>query len=350
MRAQRKLRLIALNDDALSAVLNALRDTLDPRAVLIISRVCRKLWGLTQSLRADAAAAAHLCRKLGFSCTDLREAKRVFSLNQRLSTAGLKTFGMLGSELLKLKNLLIIERQPNAGFTGVTRPRRPSSESKGLQLLLVRLVDGAPPNLRRLTLAGMNMGNPSASALAHALSGNAPLAQLRRLYLLNLDIDDSRMQTLSPVFRRMPKLATLSLSGNRFGDVGFFALLELEFCSANSPAPFSVGERENSSLKFAGASLMQRRSVFKRLKTLDCSYTGITRAGCRALMNALARDELPALKGGGEIEPLRGQRDVANLHVLYSHISEGLILYGICAHPLAQAGVYWELRRRTFPR
>ena len=352
-RPRRKLRLVALNDDVLSAVLDTLRDTLDPRVVLTLSRVCRKLWRLTQSQRADAVAAANLCRKLGFSCTDLRRTKRVLCF-KHLSTAGLKTFGMLGPELLELKNLLIGKPEVFAFEHQECRPRRPTSESKGLQLLLVRLAEGAPPKLRRLTLTCMDMGNPSASALARALSENAPLAQLRHLCLLKLGIDDSQMQTLSPVFRLMPMLTTLCLSRNRFGDAGLFALLELEFCSANTPAPFSDGERENSSLKFAGASLVQRRSVFKRLKTLDCSYTDITRAGCRGLLNALARNELPALKGRGEIEPLRSKNDIAGLNVLYSRIipgiSRGLILYDICAHPLVQAHVYWELRRRTFPR
>ena len=151
------MALLALSDDALGVIFEGLRNTLDPRVLVVSSSTCKGLRALTQPLvqrlRADYEEATALCLKLGKrSCKELREAKDVYSFS-RLTEAELSLLGTLGSALPALERLCLL---------GESGP-------DGVQRLAEKLGAGALPAVTFLSLVGTHVGDAGASALAASL-------------------------------------------------------------------------------------------------------------------------------------------------------------------------------------
>ena len=257
----------ALPNELLQHILSQLCNALEPRLAMYFSSVNSGLRvlltpALRQQLRADHEVAAALCRKIGTSCKELREATAVSWVCKRLSAVDLATLGKLGSVLPALAALTIIEN--SAGAAG----------PDGVQRLAEGLAAGALPAVTSLTFANVHVGKAGALALAAAL-GRGALSRLNNLTLSNADIGDAGLVALAPALRQRPALEKLSLNFNLFGDEGLAALVA-------PPPP-------------AGA-LPTTTGGLKKLKDLDLSYTEVSDAGCAALVSALDSGALPALQ------------------------------------------------------
>eukprot|EP00964_Phaeocystis_antarctica_P163260 scaffold139117_cov160-Phaeocystis_antarctica.AAC.1 len=93
-----------------------------------------------------------------------------------------------------------------------------------MQRLAEGLGAGALPAVTYLVVESMYVGDAGASALAAAL-GRGALPRLQKLALTNAAITDAALVTLAPALRRLPKLESLILWGNPFGDEGLAALV-----------------------------------------------------------------------------------------------------------------------------
>ena len=261
------MALLALSDDALGVIFEGLRNTLDPRVLVLSSSTCKGLRALTQPLvqrlRADYEEATALCLKLGKrSCKELREAKVVDWRCTGFSAADLTLLGRLAAVLPALERLVLIEFSGSAGPDGVPQ-------------LTEGLIAGALPAVKHFILAGVPVGDAGASDLAAALDRGA-LPRLEFLGLHAASIGDAGLVALAPALRRRPALERIDLEGNPFGDEGLTALV------APPPPP-------------AGAQPPPAGGLMK-LNLLHLSNTQITNAGCAALVDALDGNTLPALQ------------------------------------------------------
>ena len=147
------MALLALSDDALGVIFEGLRNTLDPRVLVVSSSTCKGLRALTQPLvqrlRADYEEATALCLKLGKrSCKELREAKVVDWRCTGFSAADLALLGRLVAVLPALERLVLIE------FSG-------SADPDGVSQLTEGLIAGALPAVKHFILAGVPVGDAS---------------------------------------------------------------------------------------------------------------------------------------------------------------------------------------------
>ena len=114
------MALSKLSGDEQGILFVQLCNVLDPGIAVALSSVSNELRTATrvplQQLKTDHEAAAALCRKLGMSCKQLREAKEVYSWHKGLTADDLKLLGTLGSVLPALKTLTLCE--PAAGPAG----------------------------------------------------------------------------------------------------------------------------------------------------------------------------------------------------------------------------------------
>ena len=260
------MALLALSDDALGVIFEGLRNTLDPRVLVVSSSTCKGLRALTQPLvqrlRADYEEATALCLKLGKrSCKELREAKVVDWRCTGFSAADLALLGRLVAVLPALERLVLIEFSGSAGPDGVPQ-------------LTEGLIAGALPAVKHFILAGVPVGDAGASDLAAALDRGA-LPRLEFLGLHAASIGDVGLVALAPALRRRPALERIDLEGNPFGDEGLAALV---------PPPPPAGARPPP----AGGLM--------KLNLLHLSNTQISNAGCAALVDALDGNTLPALQ------------------------------------------------------
>ena len=256
----------ALPNELLQHILSQLCNALEPRLAMYFSSVNSGLRvlltpALRQQLRADHEVAAALCRKIGTSCKELREATAVSWVCKRLSAVDLATLGKLGSVLPALGMLLIIESSSAAGPDGVQR-------------LAEKLGAGALPAVTVVHLSDMHVGDAGASALAVAL-GRGALPRLQVLSLTNAAIGDAGLVALAPALRRLPALAYLPLADNPFGDEGLAALVAPPAAAGALPLP---------------------TGGLKKLERLSLNRTQVTDAGCATLASALDSGALPALK------------------------------------------------------
>jgi hypothetical protein len=259
------MALSKLSGDEQCVIFSQLCNPLDTRIAVAFGSTSRELRAVTQAprqqLRADHAAAAALCLKMGEgSCKSLREATIVRCFHKGLSADDLATLGTLGSVLPALKELHLNE--PTAGPDGVQR-------------LAERLGAGALPALSVLSLARVPVGDAGASALAAAL-GRGALPRLKALDLITAGIGDAGLVALAPALRRRPALEWLALIVNPFGDEGLAALVAPPPPPAGAPPPPAGG--------------------LARLKSLFLRSTKVTDAGCAALVAALDSGALPALE------------------------------------------------------
>ena len=261
----RAMALSKLSADEHGIILGQLCNALEPRLTVYFSSASSGLRllltpALLQQLRADHEVAAVLCRKMGTSCKELREARKVQLVDKGLSAADLATLGTLGSVLPALETLVLVESSVSAGHDGVQR-------------LAERLSVGALPAMTFLAFGCMRVGDAGASALAAALCRGA-LPRLMELSLTDADIGDAGLVALAPALRRRPALVHLDFKGNPFGDEGLAALLA-------PPPP-------------AGA-LPTTTGGLKKLTMLDLEDTKVSDAGCATVISALDSGALPAL-------------------------------------------------------
>ena len=260
------MALSKLSADEHGIILGQLCNALEPRLTVYFSSASSGLRllltpALLQQLRADHEVAAVLCRKMGTSCKELREARKVQLVDKGLSAADLATLGTLGSVLPALETLVLVESSVSAGHDGVQR-------------LAERLSVGALPAVTILTLS-MHVGDAGASALAAAL-GRGALPRLKTLALANAAITDAGLVALAPALRRRPALEHIGLMGNPLGEEGIIALVA-------PPPP-------------AGA-LSPPTGGLAKLKLLGLDGCAqVSDAGCAALAVALNSGALPALE------------------------------------------------------
>eukprot|EP00964_Phaeocystis_antarctica_P009125 scaffold4944_cov65-Phaeocystis_antarctica.AAC.1 len=256
------MALSKLSADQHRSIFLLLWDVLEPRVAVDLSSVSHELreptQALLQHLRAHHEVVAALCRKMGTSCKELREAKSVDCRNKGLSAADLTLLGLLGSELPALKMLHLDE---------------PTASPDGVQRLAEGLGAGALPAVNWLTLQSMHVGDAGASALAAAL-GRGALPRLKILHLIKVAIGDAGLVALAPALRRLPALEKLMFMFNPFGDEGIAALV---------PPPPPAG-----ALPPPAGGLLE-------LDFLYLNNTQITDAGCAALVAALDGGALPAI-------------------------------------------------------
>ena len=111
------MALSKLSDDEQRILFTQLRNVLEPRRAVYLSSVSNALreptLALLQQLKADHEVAAALRRKMGMSCKELREAKKVS--DKGLSVADLATLGSLGSVLPALEVLLLLRYTATRG-------------------------------------------------------------------------------------------------------------------------------------------------------------------------------------------------------------------------------------------
>jgi hypothetical protein len=257
------MALSKLRADEQGILFVQLCNVLDPGIAAALSSVNNELRTATQAplqqLKSGHEAAAALCRKLGKSCKQLREAKVVNSWNKGLTAEELALLGTLGSVLPALEELHLWE---------------PAAGPEGMQQLAAGLGAGALPAVTWLSIYDAHMGDAGASALAAALVKGA-LPRLKTLVLYNTAIGDAGLVALAPALPGRPALERLDLEGNPIGDEGLAAL-------AAPPPP-------------AGAPPTTTGGLAK-LKKLDLYHTQITDAGCATLAAALDSGALPALE------------------------------------------------------
>jgi len=261
------MALSKLSGDEQGIILGQLRNALEPRLVMYFSSANKELRALLppaarQQLRADYEEATALCVKVGMrDCKELREATKVDWRKKGLSAADLATLAKLGPVLPALQTLALAETSGSAGPDGVPR-------------LAEGLVAGSLPELTRLVIGGIHVGEAGASAIAAALDRGA-LPRLQRLALAHTAIGDAALAALAPALRRRPALVALFFRGSSFGDEGLAALVAPPPPAGTPPPP-------------AGG--------LKKLEALELSETQITDAGCATLVAALDSGALPALK------------------------------------------------------
>eukprot|EP00964_Phaeocystis_antarctica_P009522 scaffold5167_cov66-Phaeocystis_antarctica.AAC.1 len=254
------MALSKLSADEHGIILSQLCNALEPRLTVYFSSASSGLRvlltpALLQQLKADHEVAAALCRKMGMSCKELREAKKVS--DKGLSVADLATLGSLGSVLPALEVLLFGEYE----------------EGPYVQRLVEGLVAGALPAVTALVAYHTDVCDAGASALAAAL-GRGALPRLETLVLGAVGIGDAGLVALAPALQRLPALQQLELDENEFGDEGLAALVA-------PPPP-------------AGA-LPRPTGVLAKLKNLRLESSQVTDAGCATLIAALGNGALPSL-------------------------------------------------------
>ena len=255
------MALSKLSADEHGIILSQLCNALEPRLTVYFSSASSGLRvlltpALLQQLKADHEVAAALCRKMGMSCKELREAKKVS--DKGLSVADLATLGSLGSVLPALEVLLLGEYD----------------EGPYLQRLVEGLVAGALPAVTALVGYHTEVCDAGASALATAL-GRGALPRLRNLSLMGSALGNAGLVALAPALRQLPGLEAIDLGGNPVGDEGISALLAPPL-AASAPPPPTVG--------------------LAKLKVLILENIQITDAGCAALASVIDNGALPALE------------------------------------------------------
>jgi hypothetical protein len=257
------MALSKLSGDEHAILFIQLCNVLDPGIAVALSSVSNELRAATQALlpqlKTGYEAAAALCRKLGISCKQLREAKEFRCWKKGLTAEELKLLGTLGSLLPAVEVLDLYE---------------PAAGPDCVQQLAEGLGAGALPAVTKLWLGGMQVGDAGASALAAGLEQGA-LPRLKSLILDSAAIGDAGLVALAPALRRRPALEVLGLDGNPIGDEGLAALVAPP-PAAGAPPPTTGG--------------------LTKLKGLGLSYTQITDAGCATLAAALDSGALPALE------------------------------------------------------
>ena len=106
------MALSRLSGDEQGILFVELCNVLDPGIAVALSIVSNELRTATrvplQELKIGHEAAAALCRKLGMSCKQLREAKVVDCDRKGLTADDLALLGTLGSVLSALKTLSLV--------------------------------------------------------------------------------------------------------------------------------------------------------------------------------------------------------------------------------------------------
>ena len=232
---------------------------LNPGDAVAFSSASSELRALTKAelLQLRKAWLEAAARKAGKrSYKKVSNAKSVQCVRRGVSTDDLATLGTLCGILPRLQDLRVIE---------------PAAD--GVQRLAEKLGAGALPAVTLLRLGGMHVGDSGASALAAAL-GRGALPRLKTLQLNYAAIGDEGLVALAPALRRLPALETLNLSSNPFGDVGLHVLVAPTLPAVAPPPIGALAE----------------------LKVLYLGNTGITDAGCTAIVTALDSGVLPALQ------------------------------------------------------
>ena len=268
---QKAMALSELSHDEQELLCLLLCNVLHPGLAVALGTVSGELRAAAREplrrLKTDHHVATALWRKLGYrvckqECKGLREAPRIWSEMQGLSSDDMALLGTLGSMLPALQELVLKE---------------PTASPDGVQRLAEKLGAGALPAVDSLRLYDFHVGDAGASALAAALCRGA-MPRLKVLKLSCTKISDAGLVALAPALRRLPALVSLNLNGNPFGDEGLGALVA-------PPPPSSAGAPPPTKGKLA------------MLKSLSLRHTQISEAGCFSMALAMENhDPLPALE------------------------------------------------------
>ena len=249
-----------LCDDELEAIGYALADPLAPDLAVALSSACRVLRRALEAplkeLKERHEEVEELCEFVGgsWSCERLRTSTSLIwyhggvSSRSSLNAAHVETLGMLlaTNGMSPLQELQL---------------GRNSIGDESVRALVGGLGRRALPALKGLWLQGNEIGSAGAAALAAALSLGA-MPSLARLHLGSNMLGDQGAAALASV---SPSLTTLGLSSNQIGDDGV-------------------------------ASLLANKKLCESLERLYLGDNQITEAGCAALVAALDRGALPAVR------------------------------------------------------
>ena len=185
--------LVLLDEDALGAIFEKLRNKVNPRDVVVASSTCKRLRGVTkdlvQKLQAEYKEVTAYCIKAGIpNCKVLREVQILDLKNP--SVAEMALIGTLFAVLPVLKKLAIIDGSV------VCSSDRISQLVEGLlpstQQLLKGLVPGALPAVTDFALVGLPVGNAGAKQLGAALDLGA-LPRLKNLVLNSIYLSPKQL-------------------------------------------------------------------------------------------------------------------------------------------------------------
>ena len=250
----------ALSHDELGVIFDGLADPLEPVVAVALSSTCL---GLRTPLRAALEVlkerhgrAVALCRKVGWSCAELRGAEQ---LNWAVEAW---VEGLTAADMATLAMIL--------RTNGLPRLQRLNLECNelgdaGVQAFCEGLGHGTLPSYHTLFLGGNNIGPVGAEAVAAALRRGA-MSKLVTLSLLGNPLGNQGVAALAAPLRTMPALKQLTLNHCEIGDEGVASLV------------YNLGKDD-----------------FKALETLYIGCNYMTDAGITTLAAALDAGGLPAL-------------------------------------------------------
>jgi len=246
--------LLELSHDELDVIVDGLADPLQPVVAVALSSTClglrTPLQAALEVLKGRHERAAALCRKLGTSCVEVRDAETLYWYEQGLAADDAATLGTLLRWTPKLKILCL--RQTSLG-------------DAGMQALCEGMGCSAAPSLCRLDLIGNQFGPVGAEALAAALHGGA-MPTLEIISLSHNPIGNQGVVALGAPLRKLAALKELILARCEIGDEGVATLVS------------DLGKDD-----------------FKALEKLWLGYNKITDAGAAKLVATIDAGGLPKL-------------------------------------------------------
>lgn len=204
--------LLELSHDELGMIVEGLADPLQPIVAVALSSSCKglrtPLREICEVLHERHKKVKKLCRKMGMSCADCRDAKRLDCPNN-LTIDNTTTLAML------LTNWLPRLQELKFSVVG----------DAPMQELFDNLGRGAAPSLICLSLNCIQFGPAGAEALAGALRRGA----LRKVAMLDLSdnhVGNDGVAALASSARKLPALQWLVLGRCEIGDDGVASLVD----------------------------------------------------------------------------------------------------------------------------
>ena len=244
-----------LSHDELGVIFDGLADPLQPIVAVALSSSCAGLWtplrAANHQLRLQHERVGLLCRKVGMSCAELRDAVKLYWARKHLAAEDMAILGMLLPKRLPMLRELVLYQN---GFG-----------EAGMQNLCDGLGQSDASSLRILNLGKNNFGPAGAEVFAAALRRGA-LPNLETLILSDNPLGKQGAAVLAAPMRKLPLLTQLHFVSCELGDEGLASLLD------------NLGKED-----------------FKALGTLDLVGNGLTDDGCATIVCALNNATMPML-------------------------------------------------------
>ena len=247
----------ALSHDELGVIVDGLADPLQPVVAVALSSTClglrTPLQAALEVLKGRHERAVALCRKVGTSCVEMRDAEMLDWIYKVLTADDVATLGTLLHWTPRLEILCLFNN---------------SLGDAAMQALCEGMGRGAAPSLHYLELEVNQFGPAGAEALAAALRRGA-MPKLEVLRLHYNPIGNQGVAALAAPLRKLPALKVLRLSNCEIDDEGVASLV-------------------------AGLG----KDDFKALRSFGLSCNTITDAGLNQFVAAIDAGGLPELISG----------------------------------------------------